>query len=202
MFCSLSIIVALINFIPSSSSSPLPDSELISNLSASETDLLLNDLNITECIKNQLCNNGQCVKISPMKTSCICFKPFVDFQGHPCKEKGSSKLVAFLLSFFVGGFGADWFYLSRGDADFIIIGILKCFITGILPFFLFCCGMSCYAINPDEDGVFWWVGLFCVTPLLALLIITGSIWWLVDWIRIISGSWEKDGMDLFLYIDV
>ena len=200
MFCSLSIIVALINFIPSSSSSPLPDSEL-SNLAATETDLLLNDLNITECIKNQLCNNGQCVKISPMKTSCICFRPFVDFQGHPCKEKGSSKLVAFLLSFFVGGFGADWFYLSRGDADFIIIGILKCFITGILPFFLFCCGMSCYAIYQDRQHWFW-DGMMCLSPLLALPISTGSIWWLVDWIRIISGSWEKDGMDLFLYIDM
>ena len=200
MFCSLSIIVALINFIPSSSSSPLPDYEL-SNLSATETDLLLNDLNITECIKNQLCNNGQCVKISPMKTSCICFRPFVDFQGHPCKEKGSSKLVAFLLSFFVGGFGADWFYLSRGDADFIIIGILKCFITGILPFFLFCCGMSCYAIYQDRQHWFW-DGMMCVIPILAFPISTGSIWWLVDWIRIISGSWEKDGMDLFLYIDM
>ena len=215
MIFSLTIVVSLTTYIPSSSSS-LPDTTEIminSTKAASETDLL-NNPNITECIENQLCNHGQCINIGSMKTSCKCFKPFVDHEGQPCKEEGKSKLVAFLLSFFVGGFGADWFYLSRGDAGFVIIGILKCLITGVLPFLIFCCWMCCFATvflfkddakDDDDETVCTCcacVGIVCATPLIILLIITGSIWWLVDWIRIIAGSWEKDGMGLFLFIDM
>ena len=76
LFCT---IIALITFIPSSSSSPLPVSEF--------------KLNTT---------------IAPPET-----------------EEGSSKLVAFLLSFIVVGFGAVGLYLSRSDAGFVLIGLLK-----------------------------------------------------------------------------
>jgi TM2 domain-containing membrane protein YozV len=34
-----------------------------------------------------------------------------------------SGIVAFLLSLFFGYFGADWFYLSDGNATYILIGI-------------------------------------------------------------------------------
>ncbi len=41
--------------------------------------------------------------------------------GYPAK----SKLVAFLLSFFCGLFGVDWFYLSNGSGGMICAGISK-----------------------------------------------------------------------------
>jgi hypothetical protein len=47
-----------------------------------------------------------------------------------CDYKLKSKLVAFLLSFFVGGFGVDYFYLSMGKFHYIGCGIGKMFTCG------------------------------------------------------------------------
>ena len=41
-----------------------------------------------------------------------------------------SQIDTFLAAFFGGFFGADWFYLSRGRAQFIIAGIFKLFTLG------------------------------------------------------------------------
>jgi len=41
-----------------------------------------------------------------------------------------SKLAAFLVSFFVGVLGADWFYLSAGSAAYIVAGIFKLITAG------------------------------------------------------------------------
>ena len=68
-------------------------------------------------------------------------------QPNPVKSPPKSKLVAFLLSFFIGAYGADWFYLSAGNSDYICLGVLK----------LFTCG-GCY------------------------------VWWLVDWIRVLTDT--------------
>merc|ERR1712080_26411 len=48
--------------------------------------------------------------------------------------KGKSKLVAFLLSFFLGEFGVDWFYLSNGSAGYIVAGIFKLITLGFLGY--------------------------------------------------------------------
>lgn len=42
-----------------------------------------------------------------------------------CNYKQSFQLVAFLLSFFIGECGADWFYLARGNCCYICGGIGK-----------------------------------------------------------------------------
>ena len=39
------------------------------------------------------------------------------------------QLAAFLLSLFLGMFGADWFYLARGDENYIVHGIFKLLMT-------------------------------------------------------------------------
>ena len=39
--------------------------------------------------------------------------------------EAKSKLVAFILSFLLGGLGVDWFYLSCGDAGYILAGTFK-----------------------------------------------------------------------------
>ena len=68
-------------------------------------------------------------------------------QPNPVESRPKSKLVAFLLSFFLGCCGADLFYLSAGSSDYICLGVLK----------LLTCGVS-------------------------------GIWWLFDWISILTDS--------------
>ena len=58
-----------------------------------------------------------------------CPKPFIDLPDQKCGYRAKSKLAAFLVSFLAGGLGIDWFYLSDGDAGYIIAGIVK-LITG------------------------------------------------------------------------
>ena len=45
---------------------------------------------------------------------CKCDDGYLDWEGKPCVYAKKSKLTAFLLSFFIGGLGADWFYLAQG----------------------------------------------------------------------------------------
>ena len=40
-----------------------------------------------------------------------------------------SRLVAFLISLFLGYFGMDWFYLSDGNVLYMVAGLVK-FLTG------------------------------------------------------------------------
>ena len=37
----------------------------------------------------------------------------------------------FLLSFFLGALGVDWFYLCNGDAAYIVAGVFKLLTLGI-----------------------------------------------------------------------
>ena len=45
-------------------------------------------------------------------------------------QGGKSKWVAFILSLLLGEFGADWFFLSNGDAGYIVAGIFKLLTLG------------------------------------------------------------------------
>lgn len=64
--------------------------------------------------------NGQC-----LLNQCICSKGWIIRDQSGCTYQQKSKLTAFLLSFFVGIFGVDWFYLSVGNAAYIVAGIIK-----------------------------------------------------------------------------
>jgi TM2 domain-containing membrane protein YozV len=74
------------------------------------------------CSSNINCGypNGQC-----LLNQCICSKGWIITDQSGCTYQLKSKLIAFLLSFFVGIFGVDWFYLSLGNAAYIIAGIIK-----------------------------------------------------------------------------
>jgi hypothetical protein len=105
------------------------------------------------CSEHSLCNHENCT-IMDTTISCKCDKLYVDHDDVPCIEKGKSKLCAFFLSFFVGGFGVDWFYLS---------------ITCLLPLGLCCCwtlGMvsSCILDNDTAKSGCVGVLLLCVMP--------------------------------------
>ncbi len=56
-----------------------------------------------KCLTDSDCNNGICRNFT-----CICNSGFVTFGSSTCNYQQKEKLTAFLLSFFVGSFGADW----------------------------------------------------------------------------------------------
>jgi hypothetical protein len=61
------------------------------------------------CLRNADCNNGICIQAIP--PVCQCNQGFTNFGG-TCNYQQKSGLVAFLLSFFIGIWGADW-YLQK-----------------------------------------------------------------------------------------
>ena len=95
-------------------------------------------------------DHGYCftpIITDPSHNICECDKGWKSTEA-PCDYPAKNWLLAFLLSFFLGYLGADWFYLANGSGTYIAIGVLKLF--------------------------FNWP--------------TFGIWWLVDWIRILTGS--------------
>eukprot|EP00092_Neocalanus_flemingeri_P039788 GFUD01043331.1.p1 GENE.GFUD01043331.1~~GFUD01043331.1.p1 ORF type:complete len:158 (-),score=26.49 GFUD01043331.1:116-589(-) len=87
-------------------------------------------------------DQGTCRQPSSTSNSCICVAPYIDQQGEDsvifenriiiiaCNYEAKRKLVTFLISFLLGGIGADWFYLSSGDAGYIVAGIFKLLTCG------------------------------------------------------------------------
>jgi TM2 domain-containing membrane protein YozV len=92
--------------------------------------------NISDIAFSTLCEvHGEpMTSLATGKVSCKCDAPYMNKAGVPCAYKGKSKLTAFLISFFVGSFGADWFYLASGDAGYIVAGVFKLLTFG-------CCGI-------------------------------------------------------------
>merc|ERR1719431_1932772 len=89
-------------------------------------------------------------------------------QGLSSDDNKRSKLSTFLLSFFLGGFGADWFYLSRGYFSYILVGIVKFL---LIQFKGCACSIS-FGFGEDFH----------------IPISFGCIWWVVDWIRILANN--------------
>ena len=98
-----------------------------------------------------------------------------------CAHEQRSKTTAFVLSFILGSTGADWFYLSRNNLAYIMLGILKLII-----------GCGCCTAWPlrhfgslsqsSDEGK---VKLQYIASCLSL---TSIIWWMVDFIRILTNT--------------
>ncbi|CAF1284604.1 unnamed protein product [Rotaria sp. Silwood1] len=109
------------------------------------------------CTRNSDCVQGIC-DTNKTTAVCMCNRGWTFSRDglERCTYQQKSKLAAFLLSFFTGGFGADWFYLSVGNGGYIAAGVFKLLTLGGL-----------------------------------------GIWWLVDWIRILTNSF-LDGQGIAL----
>lgn len=92
--------------------------------------------------------NGLCKSIKNDSKICICNSGYIS-KDSICDYKKTDKLLVFLLSFFVGSLGVDWFILAKNNAGYIVAGVFK----------LLTCGGF-------------------------------GIWWLVDWIRILTNSFN------------
>ena len=100
-------------------------------------------------------------------------------------DNSRSKLVAFLLSLFLGGFGVDWFYLSIGNFVYIVVGIIKLLL--ISSGGLCCCVVSCDFFGVKEKCS------AMMGPCRAVFAIALFVWWVVDWVRILLDSFD-DGL--------
>ncbi|CAH6421657.1 TM2 domain protein [uncultured virus] len=77
-----------------------------------------NECNL-ECGLHGICRNDRSNQI------CLCDKNWIDNEGTTCSYEQKPKLVAFLLSIFVGEWGVDWFYLAKGNPGYIVAGVFK-----------------------------------------------------------------------------
>ena len=123
-----------------------------------------------KCEKDKDCGTGTCVFASNVTIGkCDC-DANNQFTGANCDYERKSQLIAFLLSFFVGTYGADRFYLG-----YIGVGVVKLLLgLGICasPCFL-CCGDCGKVVS----------GIWAAVVGLAIF-----IWWIVDWALIIQGK--------------
>ncbi len=93
--------------------------------------------------------------------------------------KRKSQLVAFLLSFFVGSYGADRFYLEYNGvgAGKLVLTLFLC-IAPCVPLCLVCC-------KSEKKGG-------AATVLVAICILCASlgifIWWIIDWVLIVQNN--------------
>ncbi|CAF1141794.1 unnamed protein product [Rotaria sordida] len=110
---------------------------------------------------------------------CQCYRGYITwrFMG-VCNYEQRTKLTVFLLSFFTGMFGVDWFVLSRGEAGYIIAGIFKLIIS-------FGCiigwPITIISISKKNSRFFTTAEVISV-----ILSVASFVWWLTDWIRILA----------------
>jgi TM2 domain-containing membrane protein YozV len=140
-------------------------------------------------MNNTECNNGLCEK-----SQCQCNPGYASFKG-TCNYEQKEKLTAFCLSFFIGLTGADWFYLSCNNREYITKGVFKLFSLLLFIFniimlltvaktFLMALGLT------DTNAVI-------VEAVITIITTLFETWWLVDWIRILKNDF-KDGNNISL----
>ena len=123
-----------------------------------------------ECVLEQMTGNLT-------ESICKCDHHYITVKS-VCDYKQRSQLAAFLLSLFLGKFGADWFYLARQDGGYIAIGIVKLLVTLI--------GGTGYTVTrrtttgrgkKTVEVTRYGCGVFGCAA---------CIWWIVDWARILA----------------
>lgn len=119
-------------------------------------------------------NHGVCNQDG---TDCVCFGGYVTYQppnNTQCNYEQKTQLGAFLLSFFLGYFGAGRFYV--GD---ITLGLIKLFVPMTLT--VISCVLLCIGCCRSESG------MNCMIVITNILVVLSSIvvfcWWLADVIQ-------------------
>lgn len=81
------------------------------DLQYNERSLLQSNTQFPTCVYDTDCGNGKCYDDHGY-SYCKCKGNYINFQGGICNYHQADKLELFLLSFFVGGLGVDWFMLA------------------------------------------------------------------------------------------
>lgn len=154
---------------------------------ALEVETVLED----QCLYDDDCGHGKCVlrktRDNPNGTHvCDCDKNYISREGGICNYEKKSRVTAFLLSFFVGWGGADWFYLAEGNGEYIGLGVFK--LLMIIIIILVICFAGCAGAG-DMDGC-----AACMACLSGCVVLAYLGWILADWIRIAADPCNfKDG---------
>jgi TM2 domain-containing membrane protein YozV len=126
------------------------------------------------CSNDNECGLGFC-----RAYMCQCYPGYITWYFmETCAYEQRKKLTAFLVSFFVGTLGVDWFYLSRGNGGYIVAGIIKLLISS-----------GCFVGWPvvmASSNKKSRKNITIGTGVAAILTIISVIWWLIDWIRILA----------------
>jgi hypothetical protein len=137
------------------------------------------------CFEDNECGLGFC-----RAYMCQCYPGYITWYFmETCAYEQRQKLTAFLVSFFVGIFGIDWFVLSRGNAGYIIAGIIKLLIS-----FGCCIGWPLILTRSKNKSR---QNILIGTVINAILTAISVIWWLTDWIRILANVfYDGNGVPL------
>lgn len=85
----------------------------------------------SQCTSSQDCGNGSCEPDGPSRFACKCDDGYLSVNG-VCNYRQKTQVAAFLLSFFFGIIGVDYFYLSTCQPCdcYIGLGFLNIFTGG------------------------------------------------------------------------
>jgi TM2 domain-containing membrane protein YozV len=132
----------------------------------------------TWCSEDYDCGLGFC-----RGYTCQCYPGYITwYYMETCAYEQRKKLTAFLLSFFVGIFGVEWFYLSRGNPGYIIAGIIKLIISSGC-----CIGWPLVRMATVKTSRKYVVMGNVINAGLTLISV---LWWLTDWIRILANAFH------------
>ena len=110
---------------------------------------------------------------------CQCYRGYISwYYLEACSYEQRTKLAAFLVSFFVGPLGVDWFLLSRGNAGYIVTGIIKLLISLVCAI-----GWPLVFLNASKKKP----KQVAIANIFNIIVTAASvIWWLTDWIRVLA----------------
>lgn len=138
---------------------------------------------VPTCNTDEDCKHGKCVN-----STCECEAGWITRKGVNCNYQQKKKLVAFLLSFFLGGVGADWFYLASGSLLYIIVGAIK-LVVGLIACAVGGISRRCGCVQSDGSNPILFAGLVAIIGIISA---ASGIWWIVDWVRILLNVF-RDG---------
>lgn len=126
------------------------------------------------CSEDSECGLGFC-----RAYICQCYPGYTTWYFmETCAYEQRKKLTAFLVSFFVGWFGVDWFVLSRGNAGYIVAGIIKLIVS------CGCCiGWPVVLVGAAKKSRKHMAFGNVINGILSAMAL---VWWLTDWIRILA----------------
>ena len=161
--------------------------QVVVQLEEKITEIEITCINETDCNNHGVCINGTVCQCEPGWTES---KNAAGVPLGPCSYKQSTKKSAFLFSLLLGFFGADWFYLSRKTTFYIFVGIGK-LLFGIVSFLV--TPTLKFGIEFPQNETM----SFRVNTLLIFVNVVTTVWWIVDWARILANKFpDGNGIPL------
>lgn len=129
----------------------------------------------SSCTQESDCgDHGTC-----RNNKCQCHEGYITWKrSGTCNYKQAPKLMAFVVSLIVGGLGVDWFVLAKDNSGYIAAGIFKLLLP-CLP----AIGIPCIAVARKNDSTVLAMIAYIINSVTGIAVL---IWWLVDWIRILT----------------